>query len=119
MPAETSRRQAARLARERRTIHAMIALYCRDRHRAGALCEECATLGAYADQRLDHCVYGAAKPTCANCPIHCYKRSMREHIRAVMRYAGPRMLRRHPVLAALHILDGRRPAPPRPGTATA
>jgi len=29
----------------------------------------------------------------------------------VMRYAGPRMLRRHPILAIMHILDGRDPAP--------
>ncbi len=113
MAALTSRRQAARLARERRTIHAMVALYCRDHHRASGLCEECSGLAAYADQRLDRCVYGAAKPTCANCPIHCYKRSMREQIRKVMRYAGPRMLRRHPVLAMAHILDGRRQAPLR------
>jgi hypothetical protein len=28
-----------------------------------------------------------------------------------MRYAGPRMIRRHPLLAIAHILDGRRPAP--------
>jgi len=106
-----------RLHRERRTIAAMIAIYCRDHHRSRALCERCAGLEAYALERIDRCVYGPGKPTCFACPIHCYKRDRREAVREVMRYAGPRMLKRHPILAILHILDGRGPAPagiPRP-----
>jgi hypothetical protein len=105
----------ARLARERRTLKVMIALYCRDHHHGRGLCEECATLDAYADRRLDLCPYGADKPTCLNCTVHCYQPRMRERVREVMRYAGPRMLRRHPVLAVRHLLDGRRPVPERPG----
>jgi hypothetical protein len=31
---------------------------------------------------------------------------MREAVREVMRYAGPRMALRHPILAFLHLLDG-------------
>jgi hypothetical protein len=31
-----------------------------------------------------------------------------------MRYAGPRMISRHPVLAVRHVIDGRRPAPELP-----
>ena len=34
---------------------------------------------------------------------------MRERVRQVMRYAGPRMLLRHPILALLHLRDERRP----------
>jgi hypothetical protein len=108
-----------RLKRERHTIAAMIAIYCRDYHHARGLCDDCAVLGAYADERLDKCVYAVEKPTCLNCPIHCYKRDQREAIREVMRYAGPRMLMRHPILAAWHVLDGRRPAPERPATTRA
>jgi hypothetical protein len=36
---------------------------------------------------------------------------MRDHIKLVMRYAGPRMLLRHPILTIRHLLDARRPAP--------
>jgi hypothetical protein len=104
-------RSQARLERERRTIAAMIAIYCRDHHHTRGLCENCAALDAYAQQRIDRCVYGSEKPTCFNCPIHCYKRDRREAVREVMRYAGPRMLRRHTILAIRHILDGRRAAP--------
>ncbi len=39
---------------------------------------------------------------------------MREKIRRVMRYAGPRMLLRHPVMALLHMVDGLRKEPSRP-----
>jgi hypothetical protein len=102
-----------RLKRERRTIAAMIAIYCRDHHRGRGLCVACAALDAYAGERLDRCVYGLEKPTCVNCPIHCYKREKREAVREVMRYAGPRMLARHPILAITHLLDGRRPPPER------
>ena len=69
----------------------------------------------YAQKRLAGCPYGADKPTCTNCQIHCYGPTQREQTRVVMRYAGPRMLLRHPVLAVAHLLfDSRRPAPPKP-----
>jgi hypothetical protein len=105
----------ARLARERRTIKAMIAIYCREHHHGRGLCDACATLDAYADKRLELCPYGAEKPTCLNCAVHCYRPKMRESIKDVMRYAGPRMMRRHPILAVRHLLDMRQPAPERPG----
>ncbi len=101
-----------RIAREKRTIRAMVGIYCRGHHAAGGgLCGECQELLDYAACRLDRCPFGANKSTCADCPIHCYKPAMRERVRAAMRYAGPRMLWRHPVLAIRHWLDGRR----RPG----
>ena len=90
---------------------AMIALYCRDHHGGPALCPACAALDAYAAQRLERCVYGDEKPTCATCPVHCYRPEMREAARQVMRWAGPRMPWRHPLLALAHLLDGRRPVP--------
>jgi hypothetical protein len=31
---------------------------------------------------------------------------MRDQVKVVMRYAGPRMLWHHPILALFHILDG-------------
>ena len=82
--------------------------------RTTGLCAECAALMDYATRRLDRCVFGDDKPTCANCKVHCYSKSMRERVREVMRYAGPRMVWRHPVLALAHLRDGRRPAPDLP-----
>ncbi len=106
-----------RMQRERRTIEAMIRLYCRDHHGGGrSLCPGCAELLDYAFRRLDRCPFQEGKTTCAKCPVHCYKPSMREKVREVMRYSGPRMLWRHPVLALFHLLDGRRKEPVRPPT---
>jgi hypothetical protein len=65
----------------------------------------------YATRRLDRCVFGDDKPTCANCKVHCYNAENREAVRTMMRYAGPKMLLRHPLLAIAHVIDGRRPAP--------
>ncbi len=103
-----------RLARELRTIRAMLRIYCRDHHGGRKLCDECEQLAAYAEKRLAGCPYGDEKPTCANCRIHCYGPVQREQVRVMMRYAGPRMLTRHPYLALMHIADGKRPAPPKP-----
>ncbi|MBN2473481.1 MAG: nitrous oxide-stimulated promoter family protein [Pirellulales bacterium] len=98
-----------RIAREKRTLAAMVGIYCRAHHRtAGPLCAKCREVLGYAQRRLDCCRFGAEKPTCGHCPIHCYKPSMRAETRAIMRYAGPRMLLRHPILALRHYLDGRR-----------
>jgi hypothetical protein len=95
-----------RLERERYTIRVMIELYCRVNHNTvDKLCNYCGELFVYSMQRIDNCPYGAEKPTCAKCPIHCYKPEMREKIRQVMRYAGPRMILSHPILTMMHYVD--------------
>lgn len=94
-----------RLAREWKTVTAMVRIYCRDQH-GGALCPDCQELMQYVSLRLDHCRFGEAKPTCARCPVHCYQRDRRQQIKDVMRYAGPRMLREHPWLSLCHLVDG-------------
>ncbi len=109
------RAEPRRMARERATVAAMIRLSCRARHgKLEELCEECQELQDFADFRLDRCPFHENKPTCANCLIHCYNPTMRERIRDVMRFAGPRMLWRHPYLTVCHMLDGRREPPERP-----
>ena len=118
-PTVTSTAKGPRIEREKRTVSAMIELYCEDQHAPpeGQLCHDCADLHAYAMQRLDRCPFQEAKTTCANCAVHCYRPDRREQIRVVMRYTGPRMLRAHPVLAVRHLLDGRRKTavlPPKP-----
>lgn len=96
-----------RLGREHRTLERMVVIHCRDHHGAdgGTPCPDCRELLRYAARRLEKCPYGSAKPVCTRCPIHCYKRAPREQVRGVMRYAGPRMLLRHPWLALAHLAD--------------
>jgi hypothetical protein len=110
----TTDKRFIRRARELKTIEAMIHMYCAHHHPGDTPCAECMDLFDYAQRRLERCVFGDAKPACANCVVHCYKADMREKIRQVMRWAGPRMMLRHPVLAVSHMLAERRPVPTLP-----
>jgi hypothetical protein len=99
-----------RLAREHRTIVAMIGLFCRNQHGTnGALCPDCAEVLAYARQRIERCPHGEHKPSCGTCTIHCYEQSMRERIAVIMRWSGPRMPLYHPWMSIMHGLDRFRP----------
>ncbi|MBY5993319.1 nitrous oxide-stimulated promoter family protein [Ferrimonas balearica] len=113
-----STRLTGRLAREYQTIAHMMQIYCKDHcgqvERDQGICPQCRELLDYAETKLDRCPYGDTKPTCAKCPIHCYKPEPKAQVREVMRYAGPRMLLRHPIEALRHLLDERRPVPKRP-----
>jgi hypothetical protein len=105
------------LRREQRTIEAMLHIWCEAhplhvRSHSGEFCAGCEGLFNYASYRLFKCPYGEEKPTCKKCPIHCYTRDKREQMHEVMRFAGPRMLLRHPILAIRHLLDEKKEPPP-------
>lgn len=94
---------------EKRIVGEMIALYCRHFHqKKGGLCPRCGALAAYAKQRVDHCPFMETKTFCSNCRAHCYRPEMREEIRRVMAWAGPRMLFHHPVLALRHLAESQK-----------
>jgi len=88
------------------TVEKMIKLYCGKNHFGdGVLCGECTALLDYARERLVKCPYKDDKPVCTNCTVHCYKPEMRERVREVMRFSGPRMIFRHPFLAVIHLIN--------------
>jgi len=68
------------------------------------LCQSCAEFLDYATNRLERCPYAQNKTTCAACRTHCYKLDMREKVRKIMRFSGPKMIWSHPILALLHFL---------------
>ena len=116
---------------EKRTVRHMIELWCRKNHggkacremgsRGGGLvshggsgegshggpglCGECRELLEYSLARLEHCKFGNAKTKCHKCPVHCYRPDMREKIRTVMRFSGPRMLLYHPLEALRYLFS--------------
>ncbi len=103
-----------RINREKKTIEAMVHIYCQGKHDTCAkLCPECASFLTYAKKRLDNCPFQENKNTCAECLIHGYQPEMRLKAKEIMRYSGPRMLLYHPRLAIHHVFDGRR-KPQRP-----
>ena len=83
----------------------MIRLYCRRKEGNIHLCSQCRELEEYAHQRLSACRYGEKKTSCKKCSTHCYKRDMREKIREVMRFSGPRMILYHPIEAIRHLFE--------------
>jgi hypothetical protein len=99
-------KQGRGLDREKRTIRVMVAMYCQGHHGVSGqlLCPECTELLGYAEQRLEKCPFGSDKGPCSKCRVHCYKPQFRARIQAVMRYAGPRMLTKHPVMGLRHVI---------------
>ena len=89
--------------REKETVSLMIRLYCRKKHHSKTLCPDCAALDAYA-----RCPFMETKTFCSNCRVHCYRPEMREKIRLVMRFSGPRMLFHHPVMAIRHVIESKK-----------
>ena len=95
--------------REKRTVSLMIRIYCKKKHGTKkGLCPECEALDAYARMRSDKCPFMETKTLCSNCKVHCYKADMREKIRAVMRFSGPRMIFSHPIMAIGHVIESKK-----------
>lgn len=90
---------------EKKMVTQMIQVYCRGKHHTkGKMCSECQVLSDYANMRSDKCPFMETKTFCSNCKVHCYKLEMREKIREVMRYSGPRMIFHHPAAAIRHVI---------------
>ncbi len=90
--------------KEKQVVSEMVALYCHKQHhtRGAELCPQCAAVLDYARARTDHCPFMESKTFCVNCSVHCYKPDMREKIREIMRFSGPRMLFHRPGMALSH-----------------
>lgn len=95
--------------REKEVVSLMIYLYCKKQHHIkNGLCDDCEKLDDYARLRSDKCPFMETKTFCSNCKVHCYKPHMREKIREVMRFSGPRMILYHPVMAFRHLIESKK-----------
>lgn len=101
-----------RREREAIIVRHMIDIYCNAHHNVErgrkSRCESCSALIEYAGKRLQKCKFGDSKPVCKECPVHCYSLSMRENMKQVMRWSGPRMLYKKPLYAFIHMIDSQR-----------
>ena len=96
----------SRREREARIVAYMIRFYCVSLHDSKKiLCADCRGLTAYLHKRLLTCKFGDTKPACKECTVHCYSPAMRAKMRDVMRWAGSRMLFKHPFYAILYLID--------------
>ncbi len=92
-----------RIEYEKYVVGLMIKLYCQKKEGYKGLCPDCKELLQYAEERLSRCTYGNKKPTCKKWTIHCYRNVMKERMRTVMRFSGPRMMIYHPQKALIHL----------------
>lgn len=96
-----------RIEKEKDTIKLMINLYCNKKHKtkvdSEGLCDECIELLEYANKRLSLCKFGENKSSCSRCKIHCYKKDMRERVKEVMKFSGPRLIIYDPVELVRHM----------------
>lgn len=99
---------ASKREREIKTVSFMIDLYCKKKHGGKEICLNCLELQKYAIQRSEKCPFMETKSFCSNCKVHCYKPEMREKIREVMRFSGPRMIMYHPVMAIRHVIESKK-----------
>ena len=98
--------------KELKIVKTMIMMYCHKKHRfkRKKLCNDCDELYQFVEMKRNKCPFGDEKGFCANCKIHCYKSNdvMREKIRIVMRYSGPRLMFTHPIMSSylyfMHII---------------
>ena len=88
-------------------LQEMITLYCHKHHSKNGCCKQCQELIDYGKVRIKNCPFMESKTFCSNCKVHCYKPEMREKIRMVMRYSGPRIIFKHPVMAIWHVITSR------------
>lgn len=98
--ADDERELQIKREREKAILSKMVSLYCRKKHCQPhkTLCTDCSELLEYAHLRCENCPHMANKTSCKHCKTPCYKPNMREAIREVMRWSGPRMILYHPIM---------------------
>lgn len=90
---------------EKMLLKQMIEIYCRKKHNCkDVLCDECQELLNYANSKIEKCPFMETKTFCSNCKVHCYEKDMREKIKMVMRFSGPRIIFHYPILVIKHAI---------------
>lgn len=98
-----------KVEKEKKLVKCMIEIYCHSKHRNGKnLCDDCNDLLEYAFKRIDSCPFMETKTFCSNCKVHCYNPAMKEKIRQVMVFSGPRLLFVHPFAAISHLTQSKK-----------
>ena len=92
------------LSVEKRTIIAMVKIYCNKNHVNDKLCTECTALLNYSFERLARCPFGQSKPACNKCKVHCYAKEKRDAMKTIMRFSGKHIFLKHPYLTTLHFI---------------
>ncbi len=88
--------------KDRRTLQAIGRIYCQGNHAergkdVAGMCSECGAAIEQTLARAEACPHGH-EGNCQDCATPCQRGEAQERIKAIMRYAAPRMLVRHPLM---------------------
>ncbi len=87
---------------EKKTIEKVIEIYCNHKHDIPhGLCDDCSELLGDAIHLINKCQH-KPKPACGACKTNCFSSDQRKKMKGIMKYSGPKMLFRHPVLTINH-----------------
>lgn len=87
------------------TLKALFPIYCRKYHNSKKtkLCDSCKAELEYAIHKTEICPDKDQGKTCSECKVHCFESEHRERIKEIMRFAGPRLIWSHPLLAIRYL----------------
>ena len=89
---------------EYKIIKQMVRVYCeKNHHTKDYLCEDCQKLVEYSQLRIINCPHKENKKFCSGCKTHCYKKEMKQKIKTVMKFSGPRMILYNPLIVIKHM----------------
>lgn len=95
-----------KINKEKDIVKTMIAMYSKGHDKVPFdENKEMQNLYAYCQLKLSKCPFKDKKKFCSNCTIHCYEITRRNQIKKVMKYSGPRMIFKHPILLIKHCLQ--------------
>lgn len=103
---------ADRIQRDLRTLQAIGSIYCRAHHadrpkNSAGMCAECSATISFTHDRAANCPNNH-QGNCQDCAIKCNRGNQQQRIRAIMAYAAPRMMVRHPLMTLEYLAKKRR-----------
>ncbi len=90
---------------KKQLIHEMITIFCAAKHHRVGNCQTCSRLEEYANMKIDRCPPGDSGISCSSCRVHCYGESERSLIKEVMKYAGPGIFLKSPLLTLRYFMN--------------
>lgn len=105
-----------KVSEDKKIISTMISIYCNgNSHKANEenkvkddICPNCKRLQEYAYSKIDKCpkLKSGKKAICGTCKNNCYMQDdeLSNMMKAVMKYSGPRMILKHPLMTIKHAL---------------
>ena len=86
----------------------MIKIFCKGNHpddnsnNSSNLCNMCHDMEKYIHNRIDYCKQNNF--FCAYCDNKCHPMDKSDYLKKIMRYSGPRILKKYPIMSIKHFL---------------